>query len=777
VYCSYDIFSGCDVRCHVKIPGGVTVKAVTGSGQEVPVDDGIWRGIAVSSFIRTTMLHPNLLLGLEVPNLAVLKSHERFPCSLQDEAFLLDSVMYLMRAGRIRQVRDRLHYDGAKGCRSEHVDVVSLALLNHFTHVQRVSVLQNIFHQMSADFNDPIQAIYEAACMRYLGKQQEALQYLEYTISLVRQDLEDEEGYGEVFSPLYTAVAELCLDLDNPADEENLNFGFEAAVSAVRLNPGYRPARIILSRLRAVSCFNSPNSMAGFREALLSLNQIQPPQDIEETEDILVLIPQWSRMVEPRDGTANVDTRMMAKLKEEFEDYGRAKLMELPGNILVPHKMLLTHDYYLYNFASAVRREVYLILVEIVAELEWDPFLQLRATTFFMESADSETEDGESESESGGSGESTSLSEAGEVSVNIDVEDDVNRDDGAAENHPESGAVETEAKVGPGTPHNAEVAVEIAEEGSEGEETGDPDDEDSSSEQEESGVNVEDPVDSEPKALEAVVVDVAGADAAGAADEDGEQNGGSEIEECEGPSPSGVAQVEEKMKALQVSGRSPAGREESRGVKMEEREVCNIWLDEIIYALYSDLEEYVEFRIHVKNIKKAIDNDFEVAGTEYDTQYEDDEDEEDPDTDEEVIAVSMFSGQNIAADWFRRGILAERIFRPEEAERSHRAALNSQFKMVSCVTLLRMYAETQRLKEACEMATRALKELHPALLGDPAKQVELPFAVQDAFFHMISRSGLQAVRRAQQQLGGKAPAAITEIFHQAVEWHIAGFAH
>ena len=205
------------MRCHVKIPGGVTVKAVTGSGQEVPVDDGIWRGIAVSSFIRTTMLHPNLLLGLEVPNLAVLKSHERFPCSLQDEAFLLDSVMYLMRAGRIRQVRDRLHYDGAKGCRSEHVDVVSLALLNHFTHVQRVSVLQNIFHQMSADFNDPIQAIYEAACMRYLGKQQEALQYLEYTISLVMQDLDDEEGYGEVFSPLYTAVSELCLDLDNPA--------------------------------------------------------------------------------------------------------------------------------------------------------------------------------------------------------------------------------------------------------------------------------------------------------------------------------------------------------------------------------------------------------------------------------------------------------------------------------------------------------------------------------------------------------------------------------
>ena len=55
--------------------------------------------------------------------------------------------------------------------------------------------------------------------------------------------------------------------------------------------------------------------------------------------------------------------------------------------------------------------------------------------------------------------------------------------------------------------------------------------------------------------------------------------------------------------------------------------------------------------------------------------------------------------------------------------------------------------------------------------------VRYMFAVQDAFFHMISRSGLQAVRRAQQQLGGKAPAAITEIFHQAVEWHTAGFAH
>ena len=134
--------------------------------------------------------------------------------------------------------------------------------------------------------------------------------------------------------------------------------------------------------------------------------------------------------------------------------------------------------------------------------------------------------------------------------------------------------------------------------------------------------------------------------------------------------------------------------------------MCSIWLDEMIFALYSDLAEYVEFRLHLKNIKKTIDNDFEVTG-EYETRL-DEKDDEDPDTDEEITAVSMLSGENVSADWFRRGILAERIFRPEEADRSHRAALNTKFKMVSCITLLRVYAETQQLKQACEMAARAL---------------------------------------------------------------------
>ena len=89
-YCCYDVFSGCDVRCHVKIPGGFMARAVTGGGVDVEVDEDIWKGAILSSFMRTTMLHPNLLVGVEVPNLAVLPSHERFPFSLQErESFLL----------------------------------------------------------------------------------------------------------------------------------------------------------------------------------------------------------------------------------------------------------------------------------------------------------------------------------------------------------------------------------------------------------------------------------------------------------------------------------------------------------------------------------------------------------------------------------------------------------------------------------------------------------------------------------------------------------------
>ncbi len=64
--------------------------------------------------------------------------------------------------------------------------------------------------------------------------------------------------------------------------------------------------------------------------------------------------------------------------------------------------------------------------------------------------------------------------------------------------------------------------------------------------------------------------------------------------------------------------------------------------------------------------------------------------------------------------------------------------------LISCSSgVLSRYAETQQLKPACEMASQVLKELHPGLQNEPAKQVDLPYIVQDAFFHMISRSGLQ----------------------------------
>ena len=675
VYCCYDVFSGCDVRCQIKIPGGVSIRAVTGNGEEMEVDDTIWKGVLVSSFLRTTMLHPNL--STEIPNIFVLPSNERFPSSLQDEKVLLSSVRHLVQEGKIKLARDRLHYDKAKGSISEHVDIVSLTLLNHFVHVQRVSILQNVFHKMAADSDDPILAIYETSCMRYLGKHEEALQYLQHTLALAEQEVTDVEDYGEVFAPLYTCIAEVCVDLFQMEanGKDTLAFGLESALRATQLDPCYRPARIILARLHVASCMVNPNSLKNFKEALLALNQVHPPHDAEEIEDILVMIPQWSRIVEPAVGSTNADTRMMDKLREEFEDYGREQLMELPGNILVPHNILMYYSYYLFNFASLVRREVYLILVEIVAELDWDPFLQLRAQTFFMENA-SESEDSESEDSEGGV-------------VAVDIEE-----------------IQS-ASYTSGNQDEAKPELDVA--------------------------------DSNP--------------------------GSAEIEEQE--------ETHQEEGEERKEDENSATKAASKLSVLNGKEVCCVWLDEMMLALYSDLSEYVEFKLHVKNIKKTINNDFEVAGN-YDTELDDDEE---CDTDEEVNAVSFFSGPSIAADWFRRGILAERILRLDEAERSHRAAMNSQFKMVSSLTLLRMYSETLQLKQACKLASRILRELHPDAPRDPVKWMDFPYAIQDAYFHMISRAGLQAVRKAQQQVGGKSPAAITEIFHQAVEWHIAGFAH
>ena len=61
------------------------------------------------------------------------------------------------------------------------------------------------------------------------------------------------------------------------------------------------------------------------------------PCDREDLEDLLVLVPPWVRMVCPREEASHIDCRLMTKITEELEDFGREKLLELQGNILMPH--------------------------------------------------------------------------------------------------------------------------------------------------------------------------------------------------------------------------------------------------------------------------------------------------------------------------------------------------------------------------------------------------------------------------------------------------------
>ena len=374
----------------------------------------------------------------------------------------------------------------------------------------------------------------------------------------------------------------------------------------------------------------------------------------------------------------------------------------------------------LFGLSCAVRKEAYLILMQVVADMEWDPFLALRARTFFMEPGEEGASDSEAEEAPWDQGDAVQIA----IREEGEGEGEGEGLEGGAGEDPEEGREGAVERNPMGAMHSPDTFV-------------------SAQANPLHGATV-----SQPQRADAAGKGAGGAEISGQGEEgNGQENG----------------QGKGKGK-----GKGEGGEEEAPV------EVCSFWLDELIHALYSDLAEYVEWRLHVQNVKRTVANEFETGG-----EYEESLDSASVDTDEEINAVKLFSGDTAANDWYRRGILGERLERTEEAERAHRAALSSATegggatKIVSCVTLLRMYVEEQQIKDALLMAVRLLGAVGAS--KEPAKQTEVPFVVEDALFHIISRSGLQALRKAQQQIKGDMPAAIAEVMQRAVECHVAGF--
>ena len=73
-YCCFDLFSGCDIRIIVKVPGipGVTVTCVSPSGESIEsVPQSVWEGAFLSSYFRYTTCESLDIIPLHVmPNLA-----------------------------------------------------------------------------------------------------------------------------------------------------------------------------------------------------------------------------------------------------------------------------------------------------------------------------------------------------------------------------------------------------------------------------------------------------------------------------------------------------------------------------------------------------------------------------------------------------------------------------------------------------------------------------------------------------------------------------------
>ena len=69
IYCCFDIFSQTDIRIVVKVPGGVSIRGITGDGRSVDtVPESVWQGAFLSSYVRSFHFFPGVVPLNTVPN-------------------------------------------------------------------------------------------------------------------------------------------------------------------------------------------------------------------------------------------------------------------------------------------------------------------------------------------------------------------------------------------------------------------------------------------------------------------------------------------------------------------------------------------------------------------------------------------------------------------------------------------------------------------------------------------------------------------------------------
>ena len=779
LYCAYDFFSGCDVRVTVSIPGGVEACAIDGDGESHDVTEAMWRGLAVSSFLRFSPFD-----SATVAKLGCVQVYQDFQ-SLKGEAAVLEVIADFYRGGQIQEARALMHHDPHLGHAAEDFDPVASCVLHHFQRLQRFRQAFQFFQGILQ--YDPAIGIYIASIQRELALKDEANKTLAAALAAAPE------------SP-HVLVALGDLELHRKRTDRALAH----ARAAVELDAEYRPGWILLCKVY--------NEMGSPALVLCLMNQAPPPPEDLELDELFPELPEPAEgRTFPAEVPFDADEELALLVASEIQIAGREELTTLTGNALfpafLPDKRIAPHVQPA-RLVYIVRLAFYEIVVDLASSIGWEAFLDLRADVFVMdrevESGDEEedgsdaassTTDGDAASLEGGGGkevEDTAPDQRlyimkdgvkgleGELSSKVAVSGPTNKDGSfqvAVEGYEEFLEEEDEEEGGQGPiqgplgpplgPGPVMESVQVPEEGGagpagppEGASKGTEEAEGSSEEDEGSAVETETP-GAEPDGEAAMEgtdpgepADGKPAEGAPEADCEAREGGSADEDEVEMEVRDGVEDEDgagSERKRFQLA-RANLEKDLSKA-DMDGKHVCEVWLDELIHALYEDLSEYIEFKIFQKNTLADDSDDFPSE-------------KEDTHTNSPLTNPSQ-------ADWHRLGALCERLLQLDDAEKCYRMSVHLGFSAIAWLALARIYSLWEWPKETLHAAREILVYLSDASSAfDPRKP---PQVVTAAISSIIAHLGLQRVRSVQEAIEPDVHPSLNHIFLEAVRWHTVGY--
>eukprot|EP00854_Cymbomonas_tetramitiformis_P001038 gene1038-1569_t len=379
LYCCYDAFSRLDIRCELTVPGGVTAYASDGEGENYEVDEQMWKGALVSAFLRNVRIPPSVLLRT-----GCVRRLDQL-VSMQTEKTILATVLELYAEGVATTVAPLLQTITQEGIiyNAPGSDVLLDTVLLHFESRQRQAQVVDPAEGRQKEGGSPERAAggdlqqaveffrtvaeyqFEAVvplvqALRNLRLFDDALQALEAALKVNARSV-----------PVLTALAETFMDMKE----------YQAAIGAARdaVSFNVKGARAWMVLVRAYLAVGQTPL------ALIALNMMPPPpaKESDEAELIHVILPPApGAQTQPNEVLLDPDLEVELKCVEETTLEGKVDLGDLPGASLVASQQQVPARQNAFVWSRTI---AYGLLVDIIDQLSWDKFLQLRSELFIMD--------------------------------------------------------------------------------------------------------------------------------------------------------------------------------------------------------------------------------------------------------------------------------------------------------------------------------------------------------------------------------------------------------